>query len=82
MMRPMTALRFHPHFVEVLEQLARRAELEGAIDVECRADVDPAVVAVQIRQYAERTGRALVCRARAGKVEVSTNAHPSLGRTG
>jgi hypothetical protein len=80
-MARMTELQFHPHFVEVLEQLARRAETEGAVDVECRPDIDPAVVAIQIRHYAERTGRALVCRPRAGRVEVSTNAHPSLGRT-
>jgi hypothetical protein len=82
MMRVMNELHFHPHFVEVLEQLARRAEHEGSVDVECRPDIDPAVVAVQIRRYAEHTGRVLVCRPRAGKVEVSTNSHPSLGRTG
>lgn len=78
----MTDVHFHPHFVEVLEQLVRRAEHEGAVDVECRPDIDPAVVAFQIHQYAALSGRELVCRPRAGKVEVSTGSHPSLGRTG
>ena len=78
----MTEVHFHPHFVEVLEQLVLRAEHEGAVDVECRPDIDPAVVAFQIHQYAAGTGRVLVCRARPGRVEVTTSSHPSLGRTG
>jgi hypothetical protein len=78
----MIEVHFHPHFVEVLEQVIRRAEHEGAIDVECRPDIDPAVVAFQIREYAARIGRVVVCRPRPGKVEVSTSTHPSLGRTG
>ena len=66
----MAELHFLPHYAEVLETVVRQAEEQGVIDVECRPDVDPAVVASQLRTYAASTGRVLRCQARPGRVEV------------
>lgn len=68
----MAELHFLPHYAEVLENVVRQAQEQGVIDVECRPDVDPAVVAGQLKRYAESTGRAVRCLARPGRVEVTS----------
>ncbi len=80
----MNEVIFLPHYAEVLEAVVRQAEQQGVVDVECRADLDPAVVAAQVRWYATNTGRVLRCKPHAGRVEVraatqraSRDTHPA-----
>ncbi len=61
---------FLPHYAEALESVVGQAEEQGVIDVECRADLDPAVIAEQLRCYAAATGRTLRCKPAPGRVEV------------
>jgi len=71
----------------VLESVLRQVDEHGVVDVGCRPDVDPAVVAAQLRAYAEGSGRSLRCRAVDGHVEVrgtgrlasARAAHPAAG---
>jgi hypothetical protein len=70
MLRSMAELHFLPHYAEVLESVMRQAEEQGVVDVECRVDLDPAVVASQVQMYAASTGRKLRCRPQRGRVEV------------
>jgi hypothetical protein len=78
----MAALLFLPHYAEVLEHVVRQAEDEGVIDVECRPDVDPAVVAGQLQAYAASTGRALRCKPEVGRVEVRAGTGRGRGGRG
>jgi hypothetical protein len=66
----MAQVHFLPSFAEVLEQVVTDAYAKGHIDVACRADVDAAVVAGQLRRYAADRGRPLRCKAYADRVEV------------
>lgn len=66
----MAELLFLPHYAEVLEQVVRDAEARGALDVSCRPDVDPAVVAGQLHHYAAATGRPLRCQVQGDRVAV------------
>jgi hypothetical protein len=84
MIAHMAELLFLPHYADVLEAVVRQADAEGVVDVECRADLDPKVVAAQVKAYGASTGRALSCQLRAGRVEVrpagsaaSRAAHPA-----
>ena len=79
MMRAMADVCFLPNFAEVLEQVVRAAHAQDGVDLECGPDVDVAVVAGQIRWYAERAGRPVRCTARVGRVEVRV-ARPRRGR--
>jgi len=69
-MRAMAEICFLPQYAEVLEGVIQTAHERGSIDVAVRPDVDPAVVATQVRLFAERLGRPLQCKARSGRVEV------------
>jgi hypothetical protein len=78
----MAQVLFLPPFAEVLEQVAAAAERDGTIDVSCRADVDVAVIAGQIRRYAAGTGRSVRCTPRGDRVEVRLVPSRRLGRAG
>lgn len=66
----MAQIHFLPQYAEVLAQVVADAYSQGRIDVACRTDVDPAVVAGQLRRYAADRGRPLRCKAAADRVEV------------
>jgi hypothetical protein len=74
MMRAMTQVLFLPQYAQVLEQVLVTAEADGELDLSCRSDVDPAVVAAQVTWYARSTGRTVKCTPRAGRVEVRATA--------
>jgi hypothetical protein len=66
----MAEVVFLPHYAEVLESVVAAVERRGAVDVECEASLDRAVVAHQIHWYAAATGRPLRCRAHGDRVAV------------
>jgi hypothetical protein len=78
----MAQVHFLPSYAAVLEQVVVAAERDGAIDVSCRDDVDPAVVAGQVRAYATSTGRVVRCTARSDRVEVRAAAQRPGRRAG
>ena len=66
MLPPMAELLFLPHYADVLQSVVRQALEQGVVDVECRDDLDPGVVAAQVRAFAARSGRAAGVQAAAG----------------
>jgi hypothetical protein len=70
MLCAMAEVIFLPHYAEVLEGVLRQAVEQGVIEIECRPDVDPAVVAHQLGHFAASQGRALRCLPGPGHVEV------------
>jgi len=66
----MTEVHFFPAYAQVLDEVVRSARDQGVIDVECRPGLDPAVVASQLRRYADQVGQPLQCVARRDRVEV------------
>jgi hypothetical protein len=54
----------------------RQAVEQGVIEVECRPDVDPAVVAHQLGHYAAGRGHAVRCLPGPGHVEVRCDGAP------
>jgi hypothetical protein len=64
MLPPMAELLFLPHSV------VRQALEQGVVDVECRDDLDPGVVAAQVRAFAARSGERVACKPLRGRVEV------------
>ena len=81
MLPPMAELLFLPHYADVLQSVVRQALEQGVVDVECRDDLDPNVVAAQVRAFAARSGERLACKPLRGRVEVragaSRRAHPA-----
>ncbi len=81
MLPPMAELLFLPHYADVLQSVVRQALEQGVVDVECRDDLDPGVVAAQVRAFAARSGERLACKPLRGRVEVRAGAgrraHPA-----
>jgi hypothetical protein len=77
MLRTMAELLFLPHYAEVLQSVVHQALEQGVIDVECRDDLDPGVVAGQVRAFAARTGHRLACKPHRGRVEVRATGRPA-----
>ena len=74
MLPPMAELLFLPHYADVLQSVVRQALEQGVVDVECRDDLDPGVVAAQVRAFAARSGERLACKPLRGRVEVRAGA--------
>ena len=74
----MATVHFLPSFAQVLDDVVTRAHRQGRVDVECRPDVDPVVIAAQLRRYAADSGRPLRCTARADRVEVRADGSGTL----
>jgi hypothetical protein len=70
MLPPMAELLFLPHYADVLQSVVRQALEQGVVDVECRDDLDPGVVAAQVRAFAARSGERVACKPLRGRVEV------------
>ncbi len=66
----MADIVFLPAYAEVLAQVVVAAERQGAVDVAVRPDVDPAVVAAQVRRFAAERGVALRCAPDGDRVAV------------
>jgi hypothetical protein len=77
----MAELLFLPHYADVLQSVVHQALEQGVVDVECRDDLDPSVVAAQVRAFAARSGQRLACKPMRGRVEVRAGggrrAHPA-----
>ncbi len=74
MLPPMAELLFLPHYADVLQSVVRQALEQGVVDVECRDDLDPGIVAAQVRAFAARSGERLACKPLRGRVEVRAGA--------
>jgi hypothetical protein len=66
----MAELLFLPHYADVLSSVVHQALEQGVVDVECRADLDPVVVASQVQAFAAGQGQPLTCTPLPGRVEV------------
>ena len=77
----MAELLFLPHYADVLQSVVRQALEQGVVDVECRDDLDPGIIAAQVRAFAARSGERLACKPLRGRVEVRASAgrgaHPA-----
>jgi len=78
----MAELLFLPHYADVLQSVVRQALEQGVVDVECRDDLDPGVIAAQVRAFAARSGQRLACKPLRGRVEVRAGAGAGNDRAG